>query len=444
MPTVTKRDGSQEPLDLEKLHKVIQWAAEGLQDVDSQAILQQANLSFYEGIKTSEIQQTVIQAAANLISKEAPNYQFAAARLAVYDLRKRVYGSYKPWSLLDIIKQNVSKGLYTSELLEFYSQEEWEELDSALDHSRDECLAYAAISQFREKYLVKLEGVPHETPQVAYILCAATLFSKYPKETRLSVVKRYYEHISTHKISLPTPINAGVRTRQKQFASCVLINCGDSLDSISRTTEAIIKYVSAKAGIGLNGGRIRAEGSSIRGGTAFTTGILPFWRLMESAVNSCSQGAIRPGAATLYYPIWHLQVEEALVLKNNKGNPEKRIRKLDYGVQLNGLFYRRLLNNGVITLFSPHDVPELYKAFFVSLEEFTRLYEEAEANPKLRKKSVQALDLFSLLIKERKNEGRIYIMNVDHVNSHGAFIPELAPIEQSNLCCEIGLHTKPL
>jgi ribonucleoside-diphosphate reductase alpha chain len=283
-----------------------------------------------------------------------------------------------------------------------------------------------------------------ETPQVTYMLIAATLFSKYPRDTRLMWVKDYYDAISTHQISLPTPIMAGVRTPQRQFSSCVLIETDDSLDSINATTSSIVKYVSQKAGIGIGAGRIRALGSPIRHGDAYHTGVIPFYKLFQSATRSCSQGGVRNGAATLYFPIWHLEVEDLLVLKNNKGTEDNRVRHMDYGVQFNKVMYERLLANGDITLFSPHDVPEMYDAFFSDVDRFRELYERAERNTKIRKRVIKAVDLFSKFMQERKDTGRIYLMNVDHANSHGAFLPEVAPVKQSNLCCEINLPTRPL
>ena len=301
------------------------------------------------------------------------------------------------------------------------------------------------MEQMRGKYLVKnrVTGKFYETPQMAFMLIAMTLFSKYTKD-RLKWVKEFYDAISTFDISLPTPIMAGVRTPQRQFSSCVLIETDDSLDSINATASAIVKYVSQKAGIGIGAGRIRAVNSPIRNGDASHTGAVPFYKHFQSAVKSCSQGGVRGGAATLYYPLWHLEVEDLLVLKNNKGTEDNRIRHLDYGVQFNKVMYERLLSNGVITLFSPNDVPELYESFFTDVDKFRELYERAERNTKLRKKQVPAIDLFSSFVQERKDTGRIYLMNVDHANDHSSFIVEKAPIRQSNLCAEITLPTKPL
>ena len=319
-------------------------------------------------------------------------------------------------------------------------------INSFIRHERDEELTYAAMEQFRGKYLVqnRVTREIFETPQMAYVLIAATLFSAYARDSRMMWVRDYYDAISTHQVSLPTPVMAGVRTPQRQFSSCVLIEAGDSLDSINATVSSIVKYVSQKAGIGIGAGSIRALGSPIRNGDAYHTGVVPFYKLFQAATRSCSQGGVRNGAATLYFPLWHLEVEDLLVLKNNKGTEDNRVRHMDYGVQFNKVMYERLLTNGDITLFSPHDVPELYASFFTDVDRFRELYETAERNTKLRKRRINAVTLFSTFLQERKDTGRIYLMNVDHANSHGAFRPELAPIRQSNLCCEINLPTKPL
>jgi len=443
---VTKRDGSKEVLDVEKLHRVVFWATENLTGVSASEVEIKSQIQFYTNIKTTDIQETLIKAAADLISEETPNYQYVAGRLVNYHLRKEVYGDYKPWHILNLVKRNIDMGFYDPELLETYTTDEWETINNFIDHERDASLAYVAMEQLRGKYLVqnRVTGQIMETPQMAYALIAATLFSKYPAETRLRYVKDYYDAISKHDISLPTPIMAGVRTPQRQFSSCVLIETGDSLDSISATASAIVKYVSQKAGIGIGAGSIRAIGSPIRKGDASHTGVIPFFKHFQSAVRSCSQGGVRNGAATLYYPLWHYEVEDLLVLKNNKGTEDNRIRHMDYGVQFNKLMYERLLSGGDITLFSPSDVPGLYDAFFSDQDKFKQLYEAAERNTKLRKKTFRAIDLFSMFMEERKNTGRIYLMNVDHANTHGAFVESVAPVKQSNLCCEINLPTKPL
>ena len=443
---ITKRDGSREPLELDKLHKVVFHACNNISGVSPSEVEIKSNIQFYNGISSSDVQETLIKSAADLITEETPNYQFVAGRLINYHLRKMVYNNFEPPCLCDIIEKNINAGFYDKEILEKYTKEEIDILESHIDHSRDEGLTYAAMEQFRGKYLVqnRATGEIFETPQVAYMLISATLFSDYPAETRLQIVKDYYDAISLHYISLPTPVMAGVRTPQRQFSSCVLIESDDSLDSINATTSSIVKYVSQKAGIGIGAGSIRAIGSPIRSGDATHTGVIPFYKLFQSAVKSCSQGGVRGGAATLYYPIWHYEIEDMLVLKNNKGTEENRVRHMDYGVQFNKLMYERLLNGGDITLFSPHDVPGLYDAFYADQEKFQELYETAERNTRLRKKTVKAIELFSSFVQERKDTGRVYLMNVDHANTHSAFVEDLAPVRMSNLCCEINLPTKPL
>jgi ribonucleoside-diphosphate reductase alpha chain len=443
---VQKRDGRREPLDLEKLHRVVFWATQGITGVSASEVEIKSHLQFYNGIPTSNIQETLIKSAADLISEDTPNYQYVAGRLICYHLRKQVYNDFAPWNILDLVRQNVAAGFYDADLLTDFSEDEWNRINGFIRHDRDEELTYAAMEQFRGKYLVqnRVTKSIYETPQVAYMLISATLFSKYPKETRMMWIKDYYDAISTHQISLPTPVMAGVRTPQRQFSSCVLIETDDSLDSINATASSVVKYVSQKAGIGIGAGRIRALGSPIRNGDAYHTGVVPFYKMFQAATRSCSQGGVRNGAATLYYPIWHLEVEDLLVLKNNKGTEDNRVRHMDYGVQFNKVMYERLLSNGDITLFSPHDVPEMYEAFFIDVDRFRELYERAERNTKLRKKTIKAQELFTKFMQERKDTGRIYLMNVDHANSHGSFKPELAPIHQSNLCCEIDLPTKPL
>lgn len=444
--TVTKRDGRKEELNLEKLHKVVFWATEGLHGVSPSELEIKSQIQFYNNIKTRDIQETLIKAAADLISEDAPNYQYVAGRMVNYGLRKEVYGGYTPWPLVDLVKRNIELGYYTKELLDWYDQSEWDRLENFIKHDRDMELTYVAMEQMRGKYLVqnRATGQILETPQACYILIAATLFHNYPKATRMNWIRDYYEAISTHDISLPTPVMAGVRTPQRQFSSCVLIETDDSLDSINATTSAIVKYVSQKAGIGIGAGRIRALGSPIRQGDATHTGVIPFYKMFQAAVRSCSQGGVRNGAATLYYPIWHYEVEDLLVLKNNKGIEDNRVRHMDYGVQFNKLFYQRLIQGGDITLFSPNDVPDLYTAFFNDQDKFADLYDKAERNPKLRKKTLKALDLFTAFMQERKDTGRIYLQNVDNANTHSSFDETVAPIRQSNLCAEIDLPTKPL
>jgi len=444
--TVTKRDGKKESIDLDKLHKVVFYACEDITGVSPSEVEIRSHLQFYNGIPTVDIQETLIKSAADLISEETPGYQWVAGRLINYHLRKMVYDNFEPWHIYELVQKNVDRGFYTKELVTEYTEEEWNTLNSYIKHDRDEDLTYAGMEQWRGKYLVKnrVSGEIFETPQMAYMCIAATLFMHYPKEARLRWVKDYYDAISTFYISLPTPVMAGVRTPQKQFSSCVLIETDDSLDSINATTSSIVKYVSQKAGIGIGAGSIRALGSPIRAGDAYHTGVIPFYKMFQSATRSCSQGGVRNGAATLYYPIWHYEVEDLLVLKNNKGTEDNRVRHMDYGVQFSKLFYERLISGGDITLFSPHDVPGLYDSFFADQDEFKRLYEQAERKTSIRKKTIPAAQLFSAFMEERKNTGRIYLMNVDHANDHGAFKPELAPVKQSNLCCEINLPTKPL
>ena len=443
---VTKRDGTKEPLNIEKLHKVVMWACEGITGVSASEVEIKSHLQFYNGIKTSDIQETVIKSAADLITEDTPNYQHVAGRLISYHIRKDVYAQFEPWHITKLIDQNIELGLYDPHLLEDYTKDEWEQINSYIKHSRDEMLTYVAMEQFRGKYLVqnRVTGEIYESPQMTYMLIAATLFSSYGKSYRLQYVKDYYDAISTHQISLPTPVMAGVRTSQRQFSSCVLIETDDSLDSINATSSSIVRYVSQKAGIGINAGRIRAIKSPIRKGDAYHTGVIPFFKLFQAATRSCSQGGVRNGAATLYYPIWHLEAEDLLVLKNTKGTDDNRVRHMDYGIQFNKLMYERLLSGGDITLFSPHDVPGMYDAFFQDQEKFKELYETAERNTRIRKKTIKAIDLFGQFIQERKDTGRIYLMNVDHANTHSSFDTSVAPIRQSNLCCEIDLPTKPL
>jgi len=445
MINVIKRNGLKEPLDLNKFHAVVANACEGLSGVSASEIEIKSQIQFYNNIKSTDIQETLIKATAELISEDAPNYQYVAGRLINYHLRKEVYNKYEPYSLYNHYCIVVDHGYYDKELMLMYSIEEWEELSKYVDHNRDNLLTYAAMEQFRGKYLVKnrVTGQFYETPQMSFMLIAMTLFSSYTTD-RMKWVKEFYDAVSTFDISLPTPIMAGVRTPQRQFSSCVLIETNDSLDSINATASSIVRYVSQKAGIGIGAGRIRAINSPIRNGDASHTGVVPFYKHFQSAVKSCSQGGVRGGAATLYYPIWHLEVEDILVLKNNKGTEDNRVRHLDYGVQFNKVMYERLLSGGNITLFSPHDVPELYNAFFTDVDLFRDLYEKAEKNTKLRKKTISAIDLFSAFVQERKDTGRIYLMNVDHANDHGSFIAAKAPIRMSNLCAEITLPTKPL
>ncbi|RLV61209.1 ribonucleoside-diphosphate reductase subunit alpha [Parashewanella curva] len=444
--TVTKRSGERETIDLEKIHRVITWAAEGLNNVSVSEVELRSHLQFYNGIPTEAIHETIIKAAADLISPQSPDYQFLAARLAVFHLRKKAFGQFEPPKLYDHVSKLIELGKYDQHILEDYTKDEIDTMDSYIDHWRDMTFSYAAVKQLEGKYLVqnRVSGEVYESAQFLYILVAACLFSRYPKETRLDHIKRFYDATSKFKISLPTPIMAGVRTPTRQFSSCVLIECDDSLDSINATSSAIVKYVSQRAGIGINAGRIRALGSPIRGGEAFHTGCIPFYKHFQTAVKSCSQGGVRGGAATLFYPIWHLEVESLLVLKNNRGVEDNRIRHLDYGVQINKVMYQRLIKGQDISLFSPSDVPGLYDAFFEDQAEFERLYLQYENDSNIKRQNIKAAELFSLLMQERASTGRIYIQNVDHCNTHSPFDSKVAPVRQSNLCLEIALPTKPL
>lgn len=443
---VVKRSGFQEPLDLDKIHKVIEWAATGLNNVSVSEVELKAHIQFSDRITTSDIHETLIKSAADLISEQTPDYQYLAARLNIFHLRKKAYGDFEPPALAEHVARLVDIGRYDKALLTDFTTEEFNEMDGFIDHSRDLNFSYAAVKQMEGKYLVqnRVTGEIHESPQFLYMLIGACLFASYPSSTRMDYIKRFYNAASTFKISLPTPIMAGVRTPTRQFSSCVLIEAGDSLDSINAATSSIVKYVSQRAGIGINAGRIRAIGSPIRGGEAFHTGCIPFYKHFQTAVKSCSQGGVRGGAATLFYPLWHLEVESLLVLKNNRGVDENRVRHLDYGVQLNKLMYSRLIKGEHITLFSPSDVPGLYDAFFENQELFEELYVKYENDPSIRKQSIKAMELFSILMQERASTGRIYIQNVDHCNTHSPFDETVAPIRQSNLCLEIALPTKPL
>ena len=443
---VTKRDGRQEPIDLDKIHRVLDWAAEGLDNVSVSQVELKSQIQLYDGIRSQDIHETIIKAAADLISQDTPDYQYMAARLAIFHLRKIAYGQFEPPHLFDHVTTLTEMNRYDQHILRDYSRDEFDALNDYIDHSRDLNFSYAAVKQLEGKYLIqdRVSRRVYESPQMLYMLIGMCLFTDYPQDSRLSYIKRFYDAISLFKISLPTPIMSGVRSPSRQFSSCVLIECGDSLDSINATTSAIVKYVSLRAGIGINAGRIRAVGSPIRGGEAQHTGCIPFFKLFQAAVKSCSQGGVRGGAATLFYPLWHLEVESLLVLKNNRGVEENRVRHMDYGVQINRTLYQRLIKNGNITLFSPHDVPGLYDAFFADQDEFERLYEKYEQDPSIRKRSMPAVELFSLMMQERSSTGRIYIQNVDHCNTHSPFDPKVAPVRQSNLCLEIALPTSPL
>jgi len=443
---VTKRDGRTEPFDLEKVHRVLEWATTDIASVSISEIELRANIQLYDKIPAYDIHELLIKSAAELISEATPNYQYVAARLVNYKIRKDVYNQHEPWPLVDIVIENVDRGVYDGAIMENYTVDELEQLDTYIKHDRDDTFTYVGMEQFRGKYLVQDRRTKtiFESPQVLYMLVAATLFSDYPKETRLKWVKEYYDDISTFGTSLPTPIMAGVRTSTRQFSSCVLIESDDTLESINATATSVVRYISKKAGIGINAGRIRAVDSRVGDGSIVHTGLIPFLKYFSAAVKSCSQGGVRGGAATVYLPVWHLEFEDLVVLKNNKGTEENRVRQMDYAFQFNKTMYERLLTGGNITLFSPGDVPDLYEAFFSDQDKFKTLYEKYERATSIRKKVLPAIEVFSQFLTERKDTGRIYLMNVDHANEHGSFIPELAPIRQSNLCTEIDLPTKPL
>ena len=444
--TVVKRDGGREPFDVNKIHKVLEWATNEINGVSVSEIELRANIQMYDGMATDNIHELLIKSSSELICEQTPNYQYVAARLVNYKIRKEVYGEHAPWHLSDLIETNINRGVYDSEILDKYSPDELDVLNSYIKHDRDNNFTFVGMEQFRGKYLVQDRSTKqlYETPQMLYMMISATLFSDYPKETRIKYVKDYYDAISNFYISLPTPIMAGVRTPTRQFSSCVLIESGDSLDSINSTSTSIVRYISKKAGIGIGAGSIRALGSRIGDGSIVHTGLIPFLKYFQSAVKSCSQGGVRGGAATAYLPVWHLEYENLVVLKNNKGTEENRVRHMDYCFQFNKTMYERLLTGGNITLFSPHDVPGLLDAFYADQTKFKELYAKYEADPSIRKKTISAMELFSSFLQERKDTGRIYVMNVDHANEHGSFDPSVAPIRMSNLCTDINLPTKPL
>jgi ribonucleoside-diphosphate reductase alpha chain len=440
---IVKRNGQREHLNIEKMHKVVMHACEGLAGVSASQIEMNANLQFYDGMSTAEIQEILIRSANDLISLESPNYQYAAARLLTYGLYKEVFGQFEAMPFMDMIKLNIERGVYDSSILDFYTEEEIARMDSYIHHKRDENFTYAGMRQVVDKYLVqdRSSGEIFETPQYMYMMIAATLFHNYPKETRMHYVRRYYDATSLFKVNIPTPVMAGVRTPIRQFASCVLVDSDDTLDSIFASDMSIGRYTAQRAGIGINSGRIRGVNSKIRGGEVAHTGIIPFLKKFESTVRCCTQNGVRGGSATVHFPLWHQEIEDILVLKNNKGTEDNRVRKLDYSIQLNKLMYERLLADGDITLFSPHDVPGLYEAFYADQDKFKELYEKYERSTKIKKKTIPAMELFSDLIKERAETGRIYIMNVDHANTHSSFKDT---VYMSNLCQEITLPTKPL
>ena len=441
---VVKRDGEIESLDLEKIHNMVDCACGGLSGVSASQVEMNSGIQFFDGISTEQIQEILIRSASDLISLDNPNYQFVAARLLLFGLYKEVLGP--EWkhgfpSVKDHVKAGVDAGIYDSQLYVKYTSEEWDKINTYVDHGRDYLFTYAGLRQVVDKYLVQDRSNKKifEIPQYAYVLVAATIFGDYPAETRLDYVKRYYDAISKHKINVPTPILAGVRTPLRQFASCVLVDSDDTLDSIFTSDMAIGRYVAQRAGIGINAGRIRGINSKIRGGEVQHTGVVPFLKKFESTVRCCTQNGIRGGSATVHFPIWHQEIRDIIVLKNNKGTEDNRVRKLDYSIQISKLFYERFINNEHITLFSPHDVPGLSDAF--GTPGFDDLYRAYEGDPDIPQKTVGAQELILDLLKERAETGRLYIMNIDHCNEHSSFKDK---VEMSNLCQEITLPTKPL
>ena len=441
---VRKRDGSLTPLNLDKIHKVVEEACEGLGGgVSASQVEMNSGLQFFDGISTNDIQEILIRSASDLISLETPNYQFVAARLLLYSVYKQVFGS--EWvngftSVYDHASKCADLDVYDRDILGKYTEEEWNEINSWIDHDRDMLFTYAGLRQVVDKYLVqdRSSGDVYETPQYMYIMIAVTLFQNYT-ENRLDYIKRYYDAISKHKINIPTPIMAGVRTPLRQFASCVLVDADDTLDSIFTSDMAIGRYVAQRAGIGINAGRIRGINSKIRGGEVQHTGVVPFLKKFEATVRCCTQNGIRGGSATVHFPIWHQEIEDIIVLKNNKGTEDNRVRKLDYSIQISKLFYERFISNGDITLFSPHDTPGLYDAF--GTDKFDDLYTRYESDESIPKKTIGAQELILDLLKERAETGRLYIMNIDHCNSHSSFEDK---VNMSNLCQEITLPTTPL
>ena len=442
---VRKRNGNVEPLNLEKIHKMVDEACEGLGSaVSASQVEMNSGIQFYDGITTAEIQEILVRSASDLISIDAPNYQFVAARLLLFGLRKQVFGA--EWvkghpPVLDHAEHLVERGVYDASILGKYSDDEWNQINSFIDHDRDFLFTYAGLRQVADKYLVqdRSSGEVYETPQYMYMMIALTLFQEYPTETRLDYVRRYYNAISKHKINIPTPIMAGVRTPLRQFASCVLVDADDTLDSIFTSDMAIGKYVAQRAGIGINAGRIRGINSKIRGGEVQHTGVVPFLKKFESTVRCCTQNGIRGGSATVHFPIWHQEIQDIIVLKNNKGTEDNRVRKLDYSIQISKIFYERFIQDKEITLFSPHDVPGLYESF--GTDRFDELYCSYESDPNVPSKRVRAQGLILDLLKERAETGRVYIMNIDHCNSHSSFKDK---VNMSNLCQEITLPTDPI
>ena len=440
---VIKRDGTKTPLDLNRVHHIVEHACRGLAGVSESQVEISSGLQFFDGIKTSDIQEILVRSANDLISLEAPNYQYVAARLLLFSLRKAVYGGHPdhPTPFVEHIQSCIDRHLYDGDILKKYTVEEITELGKYIDHDRDYLFTYAGIRQVVDKYLVqdRSTGEVFETPQFMYMMIAATLFQDDDKFYRLKYVKKYYDAISKHKINIPTPIMGGVRTPLRQFASCVLVDIDDTLDSIFSSDMAIGKYVAQRAGIGINAGRIRGINSKIRGGEVQHTGVVPFLKKFEATVRCCTQNGIRGGSATVHFPIWHQEIEDIIVLKNNKGTEDNRVRKLDYSVQISGLFYQRFIEDSTITLFSPHNVPDLYDAF--GTDAFDELYVKYENDNSIPKKVVRAQELVLDLLKERAETGRLYIMNIDHCNSHSSFKDK---VSMSNLCQEITLPTTPL
>ena len=439
--SVVKSDGRTESLDIRKIQKITQEACEGLSGVSSSQVEMNCGIQFYDGIETSDIQKILVKSSADLIDLDNPNYEYVAARLLLYGLRKNVFQEFDYPVLIDHVRHNIDRNVYDKDLLTYYDDDEWAKLDGMINHKRDLDFTYAGLQQVVDKYLVqdRSSGDVYETPQFMYILIAATLFAQYPKETRLQYVRRYYNAISQFKINIPTPVMAGVRTPIRQFASCVLVDVDDTLNSIFNSDSAIGYYVSQRAGIGINAGRIRGINAKIRGGEVQHTGVIPFLKKFEATVRCCTQNGVRGGSATTHFPIWHKEISDIIVLKNNKGSEDNRVRKLDYSIQLSELFYKRFLNSEDITLFSPHDVPGLYEAFGTA--EFDALYEKYERAYSVPKTTISARELFINILKERAETGRIYLMNIDHTNTHSSFQDR---VYMSNLCQEITLPTKPI
>jgi ribonucleoside-diphosphate reductase alpha chain len=439
---IKRGERGKEPLDIEKIHEMMEYAVEGITGVSSSQVEMKSGLQFYDGISTDEIQQILIKSAADLISLDTPNYQYVAARLLLYSLRKQVIG--RLWDhphIYEHVKKAVDKKLYDPDLIQKYQKKDFDRMENWLNHERDYTFTYAGLRQVIDKYLVqdRSNGEIFETPQFMYMMIAASVFMNYPKETRMTYVKKYYDAISTFKINIPTPVMAGVRTPLKQYASCVLVDVDDTLPSIFSSDMAIGRYVAQRAGIGINAGRIRGINSRIRGGEVQHTGVIPFLKKFEATVKCCTQNGVRGGSATVHFPIWHQEIQDIIVLKNNKGSEDNRVRKLDYSIQISKLFYERFINEEEITLFSPHEVPELYEAW--GTPEFDEIYKSAERKTSIKRKKVNAQDLFFDILKERAETGRIYIMNIDHCNTHSSFKDR---VYMSNLCQEITLPTDPI